>query len=88
MIRTSARPVEGCVSDLHSGDIVYVDVLGAGRQPATVEAAGPMSFHGVPGFARQLRLVLPDGSRVDAMLWPTGRPWFTNPRVSWIGPGG
>lgn len=72
------------MSEIVQGSSVIVDVLGAGRQAARVEAFEPMSFHGVPGFARRVRLRLADGSCLDGISLPSGAPIFTSPRVRWI----
>lgn len=63
------------------GQLIAIDVLGAGPQDATVEAVEPISYHGIPGLAQRIRLRLADGTRVQGLSLSGGAPWFADPRM-------
>jgi hypothetical protein len=63
------------------GEELLLDVLGAGRVRAVIEAVEEVRpMGGLPGLARRLTVRLPDGSRTQAMVFGDAAPAFLDPR--------
>lgn len=63
------------------GDPIAVDVLGDGVREGRVEtvtAVRPMG--GLPGMVWRIVVMLPDGSRAEAMVFGAAGPAFLDPR--------
>lgn len=63
------------------GDPMAVDALGAGVQEGRVESVTEVRpMGGLPGMAWRIVVRLPDGVRVEAMIFGDARPAFLDPR--------
>jgi hypothetical protein len=62
------------------GDVVPLEVLGAGRVDAVVEAVDELVQEGVRGLGWRVRLRLPDGTLAHGIARGTARLAFIDPR--------
>jgi hypothetical protein len=68
------------VSPPAPGDVIPLEVLGAGRVDAVVEAVDELVQEGVRGLAWRVRLRLPDGSAAHGIQRGRARLMFLDPR--------
>lgn len=63
------------------GDPMAVEVLGSGVREGRVVAVGEVRpMGGLPGMVWRVVVRLPDGARVEAMVFGDARPAFLDPR--------
>jgi len=62
------------------GEVIALEVLGAGRVDAVVEAVDDLVQEGVRGLAWRVRLRLPDGTAANGIKRGTARLMFLDPR--------
>lgn len=64
------------------GDHLHLRVLGRGAVVGRILERRPLAWHGMPGLAETLLVLLPDGSVVTAQRFGNTRPVFSDPRLT------
>lgn len=63
-------------------DRLNLNVLGRGAVVGRVLERRPLAWHGMPGLAETLRVLLPGGEVVTARRFGSGPPVFDDPRLT------